>query len=277
MAAGPARADAASLPTVGIIGGGMAGIETAWLLDGVCQTTIIEPDNYIGGHVLSQTVEVDGKSLAVDLGAQYFGPNNYPNFWQLIGDPGNAAYPSKNLLGLTPPVQCDMGITYFNLGETDYPYFCSSHPAGGGFNLLDPGTWLDAIPYVQTTLAFFAFFSAAQLAFQGEYVYDGNLFNPVHLGAGPWNQTNYDYVHGLLDPLALLLGADQADDFLLPLLSALNGDTTATNNTGAARGGVSFLVRGAPVWPPPAPGRRRVGARARSTPSTNWSSPARPT
>jgi uncharacterized protein len=250
-AASPAQAGAANPPTVGIIGGGMAGIETAWLLDGVCQTTIIESNNYIGGHVLSQTVDINGESLAVDLGAQYFGPNNYPNFWQLIGDPDNASYPSKNVLGLTPPVQCDMGITYFNVGETDYPYFCSTYPAGGGFNAIDPLTWPGAIPYVQATLAFFLFFSAAQLAFQGDYAYEGNVLNPVHLGAGPWDQANYDYVHSVLDPASLLIGDDQADAFLLPLLAALNGDTTSSNNTGAARGGVSFLVRGAPVWPVP--------------------------
>jgi hypothetical protein len=55
----------------------------------------------------------------------------------------------------------------------------------------------------------------------------------------------------VLDPASLLIGAGQADDFLLPLMAALNGDTTTTSNTGAARGGVSFLVRGAPVWPVP--------------------------
>lgn len=55
---------------VAIIGGGMAGVATAWLLDGAERVDLFEARGAIGGNV--RGVDVDG--VIIDLGAQYFHP-----------------------------------------------------------------------------------------------------------------------------------------------------------------------------------------------------------
>jgi heterodisulfide reductase subunit A-like polyferredoxin len=42
---------AAARPTVGIIGGGMAGVAAAWLLDGMLDVTLLESEAVLGGNV----------------------------------------------------------------------------------------------------------------------------------------------------------------------------------------------------------------------------------
>jgi len=77
---------------VGIIGGGMAGMATAWLLDGSADIQLFEGRDSIGGNVRTVDVLVDGHSYRVDVGAQYFHPGPYPTYTQLL-----------QTLGLYPP------------------------------------------------------------------------------------------------------------------------------------------------------------------------------
>jgi len=71
--------------TVGVIGGGMAGVSVAWLLDGKRNVVLLEGAPTIGGNVQSVTVNLDGQSFVVDLGAQYFNPGPYPTYVKLLG------------------------------------------------------------------------------------------------------------------------------------------------------------------------------------------------
>jgi predicted NAD/FAD-binding protein len=64
--------------SVAIVGGGMAGVSLAWLLDGAFDVTLIEARGSIGGNVQTVEVELDGGRFAVDIGAQYFHPALYP-------------------------------------------------------------------------------------------------------------------------------------------------------------------------------------------------------
>ena len=114
LAAGAAR-------RVGIIGGGMAGVSLAWLLDGARDVVLLEARDTIGGNVQSVEVELDGHQFVVDLGAQYFHPGPYPVYTALL------AY-----LGLYPPGPGTPGpshafpasITLSTVGETT-PRFVS--------------------------------------------------------------------------------------------------------------------------------------------------------
>jgi predicted NAD/FAD-binding protein len=84
---------AAALPRVGIIGGGMAGVSLAWMLDGHYDVTLLEAAPAIGGNVRGVEVDLDGHHFVVDIGAQFFHPGPYPVYTALLAS-----------LGLFPPV-----------------------------------------------------------------------------------------------------------------------------------------------------------------------------
>jgi len=86
LAAGLPAPGVAAVPRrrVGIIGGGMAGVALAWLLDGERDVVLIEARRSIGGNVRSIDVDLDGQGFAVDIGAQYFHPGPYPLYTALL-------------------------------------------------------------------------------------------------------------------------------------------------------------------------------------------------
>ena len=96
-----ARASAAP-PSVGIIGGGMAGVSLAWLLDGACDVVLLEARDSIGGNVQTIDVDIDGQQVPVDVGAQYFHPGPYPVYTALL-----------SALGLYPPSDNPAGAHSF--------------------------------------------------------------------------------------------------------------------------------------------------------------------
>jgi protoporphyrinogen oxidase len=83
---------ASSLPRVGIVGGGLAGVSCAWLLDGVADAVLFESRPTLGGHCHTIEVEVGSETLLVDVGAQFFAPGPHPVYSKLM-----------ELLGLTNP------------------------------------------------------------------------------------------------------------------------------------------------------------------------------
>ncbi len=68
-----------------IIGSGVAGLSTGWLLQrGGHAVTVFEAGSHIGGHVNTIPVEVDGTFWPVDTGFIVFNHRTYPNFTQLL-------------------------------------------------------------------------------------------------------------------------------------------------------------------------------------------------
>jgi len=61
--------------SVAIIGGGMAGVSVAWLLDGQRDVVLLESRDRIGGNVQTLDVDLDGHHFAVDMGAQFSIPD----------------------------------------------------------------------------------------------------------------------------------------------------------------------------------------------------------
>ncbi|GAA0797680.1 FAD-dependent oxidoreductase [Spirilliplanes yamanashiensis] len=82
--AGAARA--AGRQRVVIVGGGVAGVSLAWLLDGAHDVTLLEAEPRLGGHARTLDVPVGGRVVPVDAGAQYFGPKSHPIYWKLLTD-----------------------------------------------------------------------------------------------------------------------------------------------------------------------------------------------
>ena len=63
----PALAAGTPLRKVGIVGGGMAGVSLAWLLNGQRDVVLLEDRDTVGGNVLTIDVDVDGRSYPVDV------------------------------------------------------------------------------------------------------------------------------------------------------------------------------------------------------------------
>jgi predicted NAD/FAD-binding protein len=82
---------------IGIIGGGAAGLTTAWLLERDHDVTLFEKDDRLGGHAHTVDIEVDGRLLAVDAGFQFFARSDaYATFNRLLDalDVPRTSYPA---------------------------------------------------------------------------------------------------------------------------------------------------------------------------------------
>lgn len=69
---------------IGIIGGGIAGLATAWLLEGHHEVVLFEKENRLGGH--ADTIEVlqDGELVHIDAGFEFFSGQMFPRFNRLL-------------------------------------------------------------------------------------------------------------------------------------------------------------------------------------------------
>ncbi len=85
---------------IAIIGGGISGLVSAYLLHEDHEVTVFEANDYIGGHTHTVDVEREGKRYAVDTGFIVFNEKTYPNFLNLINVLGVAHQPSHMTFSL---------------------------------------------------------------------------------------------------------------------------------------------------------------------------------
>ena len=64
---------------IAVVGAGISGLATAWLVAQRHHVTLFEAANYIGGHTHTVDVEVDGRRFPVDTGFLVFNHRTYPN------------------------------------------------------------------------------------------------------------------------------------------------------------------------------------------------------
>jgi predicted NAD/FAD-binding protein len=71
---------------IAIVGGGVAGLTAAWLLQDAHDVTLFEAEPRFGGH--ARTIEVDdrGQRVAVDAGFEFFSRPGWPSFHRLLGE-----------------------------------------------------------------------------------------------------------------------------------------------------------------------------------------------
>lgn len=69
---------------VGIIGGGVAGLVTAWLLDPVCKVTLFEKEPVLGGHAHTVYVPIENTLIPVETGFEFFSDAMFPFFKKLL-------------------------------------------------------------------------------------------------------------------------------------------------------------------------------------------------
>lgn len=73
---------------IAIVGSGIAGLASAWWLDGEHEVTLFEAGDHLGGHTHTHEVEVDGLRLSVDTGFIVFNPLHYPLLTALFDELG---------------------------------------------------------------------------------------------------------------------------------------------------------------------------------------------
>ncbi len=78
------RRDRTGRPKVGVVGGGIAGVATAWLLDGMFDVVLFEAEPALGGHAHTIDVDYRGRTVKVDVGAQFFAPGTHPTYSTLL-------------------------------------------------------------------------------------------------------------------------------------------------------------------------------------------------
>jgi len=69
---------------IAIIGTGISGMTSAYLLSEDHQVVVYEANNYIGGHTNTVDVTLNGRQYAVDTGFIVFNEKTYPNFVKLM-------------------------------------------------------------------------------------------------------------------------------------------------------------------------------------------------
>lgn len=73
---------------IAIVGAGIAGLTTAWLLSRRHEVTVFCADDWVGGHTHTIDVPVGARSVAVDTGFIVFNDRTYPNFNRLLAQLG---------------------------------------------------------------------------------------------------------------------------------------------------------------------------------------------
>ncbi len=94
---------------IAIVGTGVSGLVTAWLLHREHEIAVFEANDYAGGHTVTTRVRSNGDSLAVDAGFIVYNETNYPNFIRLLDRLGVETQPTA----MSFSVRCDRtGLEY---------------------------------------------------------------------------------------------------------------------------------------------------------------------
>lgn len=94
---------------IAIIGGGISGLTAAYHLCDRHDITLIEANDYVGGHTNTVNVELDGQHYAIDTGFIVFNDRTYPSFCRLMEELDVASQPTS----MSFSVRCDQtGLEY---------------------------------------------------------------------------------------------------------------------------------------------------------------------
>lgn len=73
---------------IAVVGSGIAGLASAWLLSRQHQVTLFEANDYLGGHTHTHEVEQGGRSYRVDSGFIVHNPVHYPLLTRMFAQLG---------------------------------------------------------------------------------------------------------------------------------------------------------------------------------------------
>ena len=79
---------------IAVIGSGISGLATAWLLSRQHQVVLFEANDYLGGHTHTHDIELEGKHYRVDTGFIVHNPTHYPLLTRMFDQLGVATTPT---------------------------------------------------------------------------------------------------------------------------------------------------------------------------------------
>ena len=80
---------------IAIVGSGISGLTTAWLLARQHDVVVFESEQRIGGHTATVDVRLDGRDYAIDTGFIVYNDRTYPNFIRLMSELGVSSQPTE--------------------------------------------------------------------------------------------------------------------------------------------------------------------------------------
>ena len=86
---------------IAVIGGGIAGLASAWLLSRRHRVTLFEAGDYVGGHTNTIDIAVEGHRHPIDTGFLVFNDRTYPNLCALFACLGVASEESEMSFGVS--------------------------------------------------------------------------------------------------------------------------------------------------------------------------------
>jgi predicted NAD/FAD-binding protein len=213
----PPAAEGASRRSVGIVGAGAAGVTLAWLLDGLRDVVLFEASDVIGGNVREVELDLGGRPVVVDMGAQYFHPGPYPAYAALLRELG-LDVPDAN--GINPVHGFAASFTLAATGEAA-PRFVSP--------ILWDRLWPVLAPWNFAGLQAFA---------------------TAFVNAKIREQQDADWRLSLGEWLPMLgLGRDQWEGMILPWAASLNSGDVEQARDLSARAAMIFAAKALPDNP----------------------------
>ena len=79
---------------IAVIGSGIAGLASAWLLSRKHDVVLFEAGKYLGGHTHTHDIELDGQDFRVDTGFIVHNPANYPLLTRMFDELGVRTKPT---------------------------------------------------------------------------------------------------------------------------------------------------------------------------------------
>ncbi|MBV6416322.1 MAG: hypothetical protein CMLOHMNK_00864 [Steroidobacteraceae bacterium] len=79
---------------IAVIGSGIAGLASSWLLARAHDVTLFEANDYLGGHTQTHDIELQGHRYAVDSGFIVYNRAHYPLLARLFDELGVASQPT---------------------------------------------------------------------------------------------------------------------------------------------------------------------------------------
>jgi predicted NAD/FAD-binding protein len=172
---------------VAIIGAGAGGVAAAYFLSDTCGVDLFEARPKIGGHCDSRTIDVQGQSMIVDIGAQFFHPHTHPIYVTLLEQ-----------VGLYDPADPDGAETL------QAPGSLCIFPAGGG-----PAAFSSLHPFATPVRAI-------------EFVGYTELARQAVLSNMSWDTTIDDWIGGL--PLSETFKDEIVDPWITALIGCSRAD-----------------------------------------------------
>ncbi|WP_363800106.1 FAD-dependent oxidoreductase [Lysobacter firmicutimachus] len=115
---------------IAVIGSGIAGLSSAWLLHREHDVALFERDARLGGHTHTHEVRIGAREYRVDTGFIVFNTEHYPLLSRLFAELGVVSRPTT----MSFSVQCQRSGLEYNATDLD-SLFCQRR------NLLSPRFW----------------------------------------------------------------------------------------------------------------------------------------